>query len=602
VELNNRPDDGKLATSRNRRPPTAVGDSHYGGMSMSGITKEKPIGTTKKIQALQMADEDMEWYPTTPEIMQAMEKDMWDYLSEPGRDYYSDRRREQVKIYGIGDGKDRLSIASFLDIGAGDGRVLDFFTAGKKYGIEIARTQADDLIRKGVFIIGRDYWDITLIDQYYSLIYSNPPFSQFEQWVSKILSECNFDLLYLVMPVRWKNQSAITEGLKRYEATVVGEFDFSQGDREARGKVNLVRVNAPWVKVRGDSHQQSVEDAFERWVRENIADFQKEQDVLLEEEEERALARMLSPIDQLIADYEREKETLGEAFRAIGKLDIAIINRLGQDKKSMLEIIRNSFESLKSKYWRIAFDKLEPVQTRMTQKTRQRIFCDIQEFKTLDFNADNIYSIVIWIINNSNIGILDQIGEVFDGLATKEYIEEYKSNRHWVKGDWRNAKTWQYDWKYKEFPQRWKLGLDYRIVVHAFVYDRYSGAKQTIVDDFIVICRNLGFPIGRRYKPDYRLHSSEQQFFTDDGELAFTMRYYTGNKNAHLKINKKLLMKFNIEVAKIRKWMSDPGDVVEEYGVSEQEAAQLWKSPLALVGSADVKMLEFKEAVYECKK
>jgi len=59
-------------------------------------------------------------------------------------------------------------------------------------------------------------------------------------------------------------------------------------------------------------------------------------------------------------------------------------------------------------------------------------------------------------------------------------------------------------------------------------------------------------------------------------------------------------MKFNIEVAKIRKWMSDPGDVVEEYGVSEQEAAQLWRSPLALVGNADVKMLEFKEAVYEC--
>jgi hypothetical protein len=73
------------------------------------------------------------------------------------------------------------------------------------------------------------------------------------------------------------------------------------------------------------------------------------------------------------------------------------------------------------------------------------------------------------------------------------------------------------------------------------------------------------------------------------------MRYYTGNKNAHLKINKKLLMKFNIEVAKIRKWMSDPGDVAEEFNVSKEEAAKLWNSGAALLGTGDIKMLEFKE-------
>jgi hypothetical protein len=247
---------------------------------------------------------------------------------------------------------------------------------------------------------------------------------------------------------------------------------------------------------------------------------------------------------------------------------------------------------LKSKYWRAAFDKLEPVQKRMTRNTRGNIFSNIQEFKTLDFNSDNIYSIVIWIINNCNIGILDQIGEVFDVLTTKEFIEEYKSNRHWVKSDWRHTQS---EWKYEKLPSRWKLGLDYRIVVGTIAYQRY-GDRHTVVDDFIIICQNLGFHINPHDVPDYELHQSEQKFHTVDGELAFTMRYYTGNKNAHLKINKKLLMKFNIEVAKIRKWMSDPGDVVEEYGVPKDEAARLWNSGLALLGSNDVQMLEFKEA------
>jgi hypothetical protein len=574
------------------------------------VRKEKEpgpesINTNKKIQILKEANEDFEWYPTTPEIMAAMKKDIWGYLKKHKADYAAGWRhkKEDVKIdttydYSSKEEKknESLYISSFLDIGAGDGRVLDYFEANKKYGIEIATVQADDLIRKGVFLIGRNYWDVSLIEQQYSLIYSNPPFSCFERWVNKILAECNFRLLYLVIPVRWKNQKEITKELERYEVTVVGEFDFSNADREARGKVNLVRVNAKWEKdkLEKDTHQETVENAFERWVHDYITDFSNMPNSNYEYErfegnEENALKLKLTPIDQLVEDYENEKETLRQAFSVIGKLPQDVIKMLGQDKASMIEIIRKSIEGLKSKYWRAAFNKLKPVQTRMTIKTRDRIFEQIGEFKTLDFNADNIYSIIIWIINNCNIGILDQIGEVFDAMTCKEYIEGYKSNRHWAKSDWRHTMV---DWKYEKLPPRWKLGLDYRIVVST--YFRYSYDKYSVIDDFIVICRNLGFPIAIHCQPDYTLHSVEQKFITEDGELAFTMRYYTGNKNAHLKINKKLLMKFNIEVAKIRKWMSDPDDVAEEFNVSKEEAAQMWNSGLVLLGTGDVKMLKFK--------
>jgi hypothetical protein len=177
-------------------------------------------------------------------------------------------------------------------------------------------------------------------------------------------------------------------------------------------------------------------------------------------------------------------------------------------------------------------------------------------------------------------------------MTSKEYIENYKSNRHWAKSDWRHTDK---SWKYENLPTRWKLGLDYRIVINTYFYNSYD--KYSVVDDFIVICGNLGFPISKYDRPDYKLHSAEQKFLTEDGELAFTMRYYTGNKNAHLKINKKLLMKFNIEVAKIRKWMSDPDDVVEEFDIPKSEAAKLWNSGLALLGASDMKMLEFKEVV-----
>ena len=252
-----------------------------------GLIPAPAKNTAQKLRVLRAGGEDFEWYPTTPEIMEAMKKDIWDYLKMHRHDYSAHwRKGEKISIKtdyqyaksGKQKETESLDIDSFLDIGAGDGRVLDFLAARKKYGIEIARAQADDLIRRGVFIVGRNYWDCSLIDNEYALIFSNPPYSCFEKWVEKILYECNFDLLYLVMPVRWKNQEAIIKELERYEAAIVGEFDFSHADRAARGRVNLVRVNAPWKKERDKSFgksklQGTLEHAFSRWVREHIADF-----------------------------------------------------------------------------------------------------------------------------------------------------------------------------------------------------------------------------------------------------------------------------------------------------------------------------------------
>ncbi len=558
------------------------------------------MSTAQKIKMLRSNDEDYEWYPTTQEIIAAVEKDIFKYLNEHINDYSTHYRRDRDKVR-LGSNYHReetwLDIESMLDIGAGDGRVLEHFKADKKYGIEIANAQADDLIRRGIFLIGRNFWDVSLMEQDFGLVFCNPPYSDYAVWVNKILYECNFEILYLVIPIRWKNEEKITKELGRYDATVVGEFDFSKADRAARGTVNLVRVNAPWEQVEFGSErerlvQKTMEDAFSRWVRENIASFEKKESLNWEAEKEQELTLKNTPIEQLVDDYETEKENLGDAFRSIGKLNPEIIKLMGQNKESMLEIIRKSIEGLKSKYWRAAFDKLDPVRGRMTRRTRDRIFNEITEFKKMDFNVDNIYSIVIWIINNSNIGILDQIGEVFDAMTNKNYIEKYKSNRHWAKSDWLANKDMRDNWRYRDIPERWKIGLDYRIVLHTYFqsYDKYG-----IVDDFIIICKNLGFPIRKWQEPNYTLHSAAQEFYTENGELAFTMRYYTGNKNAHLKINKKLLMKFNVEVAKIRKWMSDPDDVVEEYGIEKDEAAKLWNSGIALIGSSDIPMLEFKE-------
>ena len=69
----------------------------------------------------------------------------------------------------------------------------------------------------------------------------------------------------------------------------------------------------------------------------------------------------------------------------------------------------------------------------------------------------------------------------------------------------------------------------------------------------------------------FEAYGEEQQFYTNEGKLAFTVRYYK-NHNAHMKVDKDLMMKFNIEVARLRNWINSHTDTLDEFDVTEEEA------------------------------
>ena len=56
------------------------------------------------------------------------------------------------------------------------------------------------------------------------------------------------------------------------------------------------------------------------------------------------------------------------------------------------------------------------------------------------------------------------------------------------------------------------------------------------------------------------------------------------------------MMKFNIGVAKLRKWINNHQDIQNEFEVSEEEAVRLWKEPSLLrIGKRDLKLLSYSE-------
>lgn len=398
--------------------------------------------------------------------------------------------------------------------------------------------------------------------------------------------------MYLVLPVRWEISLWNCSTLKLYEKKILGEFDFLNADRTARTRVNLIRLNHKPVKVE-DHYQHRVigshieygeenePDSFDRWIDEHIGGFRKD-DPKLEEEKEVKLKE--GTITDLVENYDYDMKVLLEAFKAFGKMPGRVLEALNMDRRSVLEIIRENIKTLKNRYWRIAFGKLSAINSRLIQKTRDRLLSGMEEFETLDFNEDNIYSIVVWVIKHFNEYTNGQILSVFDALTSQDYIKAYKSNVHWTKDNWRYTREQGKPDKYQ---------LDYRLVTHCYKSYRYD---SNTVDDFIVICRSLGFHIPEHRYHDYDAFGKEQCFYTDDGQLAFTVRQYK-NHNAHMKINRELMMRFNIEVAKLRKWVNNHRDIAEEFEVSEAEAVKLWNnSSLLHIGQNDFPLLESKKS------
>ena len=322
-------------------------------------------------------------------------------------------------------------------------------------------------------------------------------------------------------------------------------------------------------------------DSFDRWIFEHIGTFQPEGPEE-EAEEETSLKIKNTEIGEMAESYEYEMNSLLQAFQSLAKIPPRIIQDLELDQSKILARIKKSIKNLKNKYWKMAFTKLYAINSRLTRNTRREMLGRMSEFKTLDFNEENVYSVVIWVIHNFNKYTAQQILEVFDALTSPDYIKAYKSNVHWTKDDWRYAKGSGKPDKYI---------LDYRLVTRCHVPK--WGDPDSIIDDLKIICGSLGYKIPEWERPNYTQDGSRQTFTTWDQEIAFTARLYLNN-NLHLKINEKIMRRFNVEVARLRHWINGPEDIEREYEVSREEAIRLWREPgLIKIGQSDILQLGF---------
>jgi len=513
----------------------------------------------KLVAELKAAGEDAEFYPTTDEIIRKVARDI---------DKTQDNNRHE-------------RLKSVLDIGAGDGRVLKAIQKFLKsrefhvdcYAIEKAIHHLSNM-PKDITVIGTDFEQQTLVDKPVSVIFCNPPYSEFEQWVMRIVREASTAYVYLVIPRRWRDSIEIKRAIEARlgEVTSLGEFDFENADRKAQAKVEVVRIEFGYEKR--DAFRSVIEDMLPEL---DVFDVELEPDVV--DLHQDMISGSKNLVEALTDAYDAELVKMVENYRAAMRIDAHVLKELGVTKDRVLDGIRLKIKGLKNKYWKALFDEIDTITQRLATKQRNSFLESLKDKVSIDFTANNVYSILIWVSKWANDFFDEQLIELFRALSTDSCVVKYKSNdRVWTKAGWRYLRGEETD------PTHYKL--EYRIVLshggictsdYGFQRDQHCGLQSSsfeILKDIVTVANNLRFPCKDSPK-NYQWESNKQNtLMLSNGKPLVAVRAFK-NGNMHLHFDPKVMLAINVEAGRLLKWIRNPAEACSEMGLQGDDAKQV---------------------------
>jgi hypothetical protein len=499
---------------------------------------------------LKEAEQDFEWYPTTDRMISVVKA----HLPE--------------------------NASSILDIGAGDARTLVSFEQkcrdAKLYSIELSSILVQQQ-PANIIPVGTNLFEQRLASLQTDYIFCNPPYSEYEEWVCKIIDEGYAKRAFVVIPSRWNQSKSIQAAIKRRGATTrtIFEGDFSNAERQARAIIEIVKITFP----RDEHRYEKVKDPFDIWFDANVGTFDQQEEPVSKYQAGENLAKRMfdASIDDMVRAYDAEYEILIRNYQAIFQLDYAVLHELGINKDAVREGLKMKMTGLKVLYWQVLFDRLEAITSRLTTKSKASILEKMTNNTAINFTVSNCYSVVIWAIKNANEYFDKQAIQLFYDLATEEGIENYKSNQ----------KTWKKDgWRYGRDETHTHYKLDYRIVLNGSNYAiRPKGAyewdypgnlhkgRHDMIADIKAVLSNLGFTTSPPSSKNRQWVGGQWQDFYEDNsdDVLFQVKGYM-NGNLHLRFMPEAIMALNVYVARSLKWVRSEKDVIEEMEIPVDEA------------------------------
>jgi len=535
------------------------------------------ISNNQLIKQVRAENQDFEFYPTTAVIANAIYKHL-----------------------------DNSS--SILDIGAGNGnffRLIDEIDKnhvakdeyyhcrmGNKYAIEKSKILIDNM-DKDVALIGTDFLIQTLIDKQVDVVFSNPPYSFVDPWITKIIRESNCKQAFIVMPkAKWEKSVFIKHALEVREADCkcILEYDYRESEfRPARTVVGVYKVDF-CKKYKRKPHI----DPFDLWFDENfkIDEAKEPNNYTAQKEQKQAefnkrmeLVTGRNLIERLEALYNEDLCVIQNAYKSISQIPFELLKELDVNKESIKEALKLKLKNTKNLYWDELFKNLDSITSRLTHKSRQRIQEKLTSATNVDFSSENAYAVVCWVLKNANSYFDKQLIAVYKDLTSVDNVTPYKSNHRFSTDDFR----WNSHGEGVE-----KYRLDYRIIIDCYIRRNYDGKAYWIfgnyeyeslrqrLNDIFVIVNNLGFSVPN---PMYAFADStfgkKINIYDNESNVFAEVRVYKKG-TIHFKFCKEFMKAFNIEAGRLLGWLTSPQEAARELEIEPEECLKYFKSNISL--------------------
>ena len=471
------------------------------------------------------------------------------------------------------------------------------------YVIEKSKTLIDRL-DKDVIVLGTDFHNTLLIDKPVENIFCNPPYSEFEEWAAKIIFESNCNNIYLVIPQRWNSSEEIQKAIKESNssARILGSFDFLHAERQARAKVDIVKITRNEKQYyRSDSENQYNETAFDKWFddtfkmsnKKDLSEWEKEE-VAREEIKNKLVIGGTSKAQILVNLYDEEMQKFYEHFKAIAALDVEVLETIGIRKEAVKAALKKKASGAKIRYWKILMDELEEITERLTSETRKSMFDKFAKLQTVDFTIENIYPLIIWVLKNASSYYNDQLISFFKKLSSPDNVKPYKSNQKvFLRDEWRHS-------RFKDPEKVSHYTLDYRIIMSSVFDMDYHGRLEKgyqtdrKLQDIFTIARNLGFEVGLCDIPS-SFGEKCTCLYKNGNKVFMEYRAYK-NGNMHVKFDIEFIKAMNVEVSRLLGWIRHKEDIKTEFPAEMAKGAEKYfKTNYTCLNVSSVPLLTVKK-------
>lgn len=570
--------------------------------------------TLATVQALKSAGQDFNWYPTTPEQIACIAQDIATIFDTHE---ISDRYEQRVSI---------------LDVGAGDGRVLtglnghlspegsDHRLVCELLAVEKAPIHTTHYRGKGISLIGTEFNDVNFVSKAADIAFCNPPYEQFSYWMSTLVRQLKFKLMYAILPERWENDSAILEAIKRrgiVSTNVIARSDFFDADRQARCKVHIIRFafNDFEQDVKDYQRYNDDEDRSRRTFKprlgrqctdpflifiedelglrkthnsttEKFSEHYERERIRREMDDEatpcHAIVKSEGILHALLMNYDRDLTRILDEYTKISALDGALLAELGVDYENLVQCLRDKLFGFRHVYWSLLFDELTVLSSRLTSANKTKLLNTLSA-TALDFTLTNALYVIDYAVSMANELIEESLVEVYRELTSEASISRhYKSNVHMYSDRWRHN---------SESPNaQARYLLDYRFVSsHYSNFSTHSWEKglndnaRRFCDDLIVALTILGYDNFEKSKHYDEIVAGDKLIVhgTDPSGQTLALlhiRFYK-NGNRHIQFLPDAMLRLNVTASRILGWVRSRDEFAQESdSVADDSAWQVGDS------------------------